>query len=78
MGDKLLKIMVGAAAGIVIVAAVGAGSYFTWRHFAYKAAVDECTLGLSTESLKFMEELNSRLGEPGVVDCMNEKGFRIP
>jgi hypothetical protein len=66
-------------AGVVaVVAVVGTGGFFVWRHFAFQAAVKRCTLGLPADVVETMEQLNARLdgtAEGPMARCIRSAGF---
>lgn len=71
MDDKLTKYLVRIAAGIFILITLGAGAYFAWWHFAYQQALKECTMGVSADTLRILEEIKAHSAS----DCMARKGF---
>jgi len=61
-----------------VVAVVGTGGFFAWRHFAFQATVKRCTLRLSPETVGYLERLNASLdgtAEGPMARCIREAGF---
>lgn len=82
MSDKSTDNLVKIAAGLFIAVVLGGGGWFGWRHFAYQAAIKECTpatASMSEGAREFFDELDQRYGQKTdsekAMECMANKGF---
>jgi hypothetical protein len=75
---ELLEPTVIVAGVVAVVAAVGTGGFFVWRHFAFQAAVKRCTLGLPADIVASMDQMHARLdgtAEGPMARCIRSAGF---
>jgi hypothetical protein len=79
MSNNTLKILIGTAAGVVIVAGAGWGISTAMQHMSRQKAIDECTpesakLGLASSTVELLEERRLRYGGESFAECMAGNG----
>lgn len=79
MSNKALKILIGTAAGVVIVAGAGWGITAAVHHISRQRAINECTpesakLGLSSSTVDVLEDRRLRYGGESFAECMARNG----
>lgn len=79
MNDKTFKILVGAAAGVVILGGAGWAISAGLNHLKEQRIAEECGgkySGLSSSTVDTLEEINSRYGGESIAECMARNGIK--
>lgn len=79
MSNNVLKILIGTAAGVVIIGGSAWGVSVAVQHFSRQKAIKECTpdyarLGLSAEAQGVFAEIDRKYGEESFAECMARNG----
>lgn len=79
MNDKTFRILVGTAAGVVILGGAGWAINAGLNHFKEQRAAEECAgsySDLSASTVEYLEELKTRYGGESIAECMARHGIK--